>query len=52
MTDYTRQFLTTKDLAALLHLKERKIYELVAEDAIPCLRATGKLLFPRQAVEA
>ncbi|MDZ7750278.1 MAG: helix-turn-helix transcriptional regulator [Gammaproteobacteria bacterium] len=46
------EFLTTRELADLLHIKERKVYELAASGAIPCSRATGKLLFPRQEVEA
>lgn len=48
----TTEFLTTRELAALLHIKERKVYELAASGVIPCSRATGKLLFPRQEVEA
>jgi putative molybdopterin biosynthesis protein len=46
------EFLTTKEVAALLRIKERKVYELVAEHAIPVSRVTGKLLFPREMVEA
>lgn len=46
------EFLTTKEVAALLRIKERKVYELVAERAIPVSRVTGKLLFPREMVEA
>ncbi len=45
------RFLTTKEVAALLRVKERKIYDLAAEGDIPCTRATGKLLFPRDALE-
>ena len=45
------KFLTTKEVAALLRIKERKVYELVADNAIPVSRATGKLLFPRDLVE-
>ena len=45
-------FLTTKEVAALLRIKERKVYELVAENAIPVSRVTGKLIFPRALVEA
>lgn len=48
MADY----LTTKEVAALLRIKERKVYELVAENAVPHSRVTGKLLFPRDMVEA
>jgi excisionase family DNA binding protein len=46
------EFLTTKEVAALLRIKERKVYELVSENAIPASRVTGKLLFPRDMVEA
>jgi len=41
------QLLTTLEAAAYLRLKERKIYELVAEQAIPCTKITGKWLFPK-----
>ncbi len=39
------QFLTTRELAALLRVKERKVYDLAAEGAIPVRRVTGKLCF-------
>lgn len=45
-------FLTTREVAALLRIKERKVYDLVAEAAIPVSRATGKLLFPRDMIDA
>ncbi|MBI1386423.1 MAG: helix-turn-helix domain-containing protein [Rhizobiales bacterium] len=45
------QYLTTRELAELLRIKERKVYELAASGAIPCSKAMGKLLFPRAAVE-
>ena len=45
------QFLTTKEVAALLRIKERKVYELATDGAIPVSRVTGKLLFPRDLVE-
>lgn len=44
------EFLTTREVADLLRIKERKVYDLVAEDAIPCVKATGKLLFPKAAL--
>lgn len=47
MADY----LTTREVAALLRIKERKVYELVGDNAIPHSRVTGKLLFPRDMVE-
>ena len=40
------EYLTVHELAALLRLKERKIYDLAASGEVPCSRATGKLLFP------
>lgn len=45
------KFLTTREVAELLRIKERKVYELAAEGGIPVSRATGKLLFPRAMVE-
>ena len=45
-------YLTTKELAELLRLKERKIYELAASGEVPSIRATGKLLFSRSAIDA
>ncbi|MFV0367607.1 MAG: substrate-binding domain-containing protein [Hyphomicrobiaceae bacterium] len=52
MADAPHTYLTTKEVADLLRLKERKVYDLVAEGGIPCVRATGKLLFPRDLVDA
>jgi excisionase family DNA binding protein len=46
------EFLTVKELAALLRLKERKVYDLAASGKVPCTRATGKLLFPAAEVQA
>lgn len=39
--------LTTAEAARYLRIRERKLYELVAEAAIPCTKVTGKWLFPR-----
>jgi excisionase family DNA binding protein len=41
------ELLTTAEAAEYLRLKERKLYELVAERQIPCTKVTGKWLFPR-----
>lgn len=41
------QLLNTAEAAEYLRIKERKLYELVAEQAIPCTKVTGKWLFPR-----
>ncbi len=46
------EYLTTKELAALLRIKERKVYDLAASGEVPCSRALGKLLFPRREIEA
>ena len=46
------EFLTTKEVAALLRIKERKVYDLTSSGALPCTRAIGKLLFPRAQIEA
>ncbi|MEM7188446.1 MAG: helix-turn-helix transcriptional regulator [Pseudomonadota bacterium] len=40
-------FMTTREVADLLRVKERKVYDMAAEGTIPCRRVTGKLLFPR-----
>lgn len=42
----------TREVAAYLRLKERRIYDLVRQRAIPHVRATGKLLFPRAKIDA
>lgn len=45
------EYLTVKEVADLLRLKERKIYDLVASNEIPHARAFGKLLFDRNAIK-
>ena len=50
-TESDSGYLTTKEVAAFLRVKERRVYELVRQAAIPCTRVTGKWLFPRSAVE-
>lgn len=45
-------FLTTHELAALLRVKERKIYDLVAKGSLPVKKVTGKLLFSRSEIDA
>ncbi len=52
MTENPPAFLTVKELADLLRLKERKVYDLAARGDVPCSRATGKLLFPRHEINA
>ena len=41
------QLLTTAEAAGYLRLKERKLYELVSNGAIPCTKITGRWLFPK-----
>ena len=52
MPQHDTEYLTTKELAELLRIKERKVYDLAASGQVPCSRAMGKLLFPRRAIEA
>ena len=52
MADLAGEYLTTKELADLLRIKERKVYDLAASGDIPCTRAFGKLLFQRTAINA
>ena len=46
------EFLTSSEVAALLRVKQRKVYDLAAAGQIPCRRVTGKLLFPKAEIEA
>jgi excisionase family DNA binding protein len=41
------QLFTTAEAAKYLRLKERKIYEMVAEGTVPCTKVTGRWLFPK-----
>jgi len=45
------EYLTTREVAALLRVRERKVYDMAAAGEIPCRRLTGKLLFPRAEIE-
>jgi excisionase family DNA binding protein len=44
-------FMTTKEVADYLRIKERRVYELVRRRAIPCTRVTGKWLFPKTLID-
>lgn len=46
-----QDFLTTKELADLLRIKERKVYDLAAAGEVPCTKVTGKLLFPARDIQ-
>lgn len=43
--------MTTREVAAYLRIKERKVYDLVKARRIPCTRVTGKWLFPKRLVD-
>jgi excisionase family DNA binding protein len=43
--------LTTDEAATYLRLSERKLYELVANAAVPCTKVTGRWLFPKAALD-
>jgi excisionase family DNA binding protein len=53
MTDMTapRELMTTREVADYLRVKERTVYDLVRERRIPCIRVTGKWLFPKALIE-
>ncbi len=46
------EMMETREVAAYLRLKERRVYDLVRRGTLPHIRATGKLLFPRRQIEA
>ena len=45
-------YLTVAELAELLRIKERKVYDLASSGEVPCIKVTGKLLFPAEEVRA
>jgi len=44
-------FMSVKQVAAYLHLNEKKIYALVNEGQIPATKITGKWMFPRELID-
>jgi len=46
-----KQYLNTKEVAQLLQVNEKAIYNLVSEKGLPAVKVTGKWLFPRHLVE-
>lgn len=46
------EYFTTREVAEFLRIKERKVYDLAASGKIPCSKAMGKLLFPKDEIEA
>src|ERR1700730_8410684 len=51
MAVHMEDLLTTDEAATYLRLSERKLYELVANGAVPCTKVTGKWLFPKAALD-
>lgn len=49
-TPTMNEMLTTRELAELLRLNEKKVYELVRDGTVPHVRIAGKWLFPRSHV--
>lgn len=48
---FAQEFMTTKEVAAYLRIKERRLYELVKQGEIPCTKVTGKWLFPKALID-
>jgi excisionase family DNA binding protein len=48
---HMNDLLTTEEAATYLRLSERKLYEMVANGAVPCTKMTGKWLFPKAALD-
>lgn len=45
------ELLTTEEAAHYLRVSERKLYEMVANGAVPSTKVTGKWLFPKEALD-
>lgn len=45
------ELMTTREVADYLRIKERRVYEMVRQRAIPCTRVTGKWLFPKALID-
>lgn len=46
-----KEFMTTKEVAAYLRIKERRVYDLLKRKEIPCTKVTGKWLFPKALID-
>jgi putative molybdopterin biosynthesis protein len=46
------ELMNTHEVAEYLRIKERKVYDLVSQQMIPCTRVTGKWLFPKHLIDA
>jgi len=47
----TSPFLTVPELAKLLHINEKKVYQLAGDGEIPGTKITGKWIFPRRLID-
>lgn len=47
----TKPLMNTREVAEYLRVKERKVYDLVAQRRIPCTRAAGRWLFPKELID-
>lgn len=45
------KLMNVREVAAYLNIKERKVYDLVKQEGIPCSRITGKWLFPQDRID-
>jgi excisionase family DNA binding protein len=45
------ELMSTRELAAYLHVRERKVYDLIRTGKIPCTRVTGKWLFSKGLID-
>ena len=49
--DVSKPYLTTKDVAELLDINEKMVYQLINEKGLPACKVTGKWLFPSKFVD-
>lgn len=45
------RFMSVRQVAAYLHINEKKVYSLVRDNKIPATKITGKWVFPRELVD-
>lgn len=48
---HVNKFITTREVAELLKVNEKMVYNLVSDKGLPASKITGKWLFPRRLVE-
>ncbi len=47
----SKQYLTTKEVAELLDINEKMVYQLINEKGLPACKITGKWLFPKHLLD-